>query len=248
MNTRNVTRPVLTAIVGLTVLAVFVAGDMVQRWLQYDAAAILSGQWWRLLTQHLTHWDGSHLAWDVLVFLILGTVCELRNRRQFSLCLALAAPVISLTLLAGVPGLAFCRGLSGLDSALFALLLCQIAGSDRRKPAPSLDLAGAAALLFLGKCAWEYYTGTTLFVAHSAGSPVPMPLAHLAGFVCGLIGGGHLLRKNLRSPQTSPKMRWRCPRTPTGGLPALQTSQSELAPERANSLRVPGSARNFMPM
>jgi len=43
---------------------------------QYDRAALLRGEVWRLVTGHFVHWSLSHLVWDVLAFLILGAICE----------------------------------------------------------------------------------------------------------------------------------------------------------------------------
>ena len=183
--------PLATLVIAVAVLAIFAGGETVQSLLQYDAAAIRSGQWWRLLTQHLTHWDSSHLFWDTLAFLVLGTACELRNRARFLACLALSAPAISLVLLGNLPWLHLCRGLSGLDSALFAVVVWQIAVADTRKDEAKPDIrrvlvAGLAALLFVGKCLYEQWTGAMLFVNNAPDGPVVVYLAHLAGFACGL--------------------------------------------------------------
>lgn len=183
--------PFATLVIVLAVLAVFAGGEVVQSLLQYDAAAIRSGQWWRLFTQHLTHWDGSHLFWDSVAFLVLGVACELRHRTRFLVCLALSAPLISLTLLANLPWLYLCRGLSGLDSALFAVVVWQTAVENTREGGAKPDarrvlVAGIAALLFVGKCLYEQRTGAMLFVNNSPDGPVVVYLAHLAGFACGL--------------------------------------------------------------
>lgn len=182
--------PLATLVIAVAVLAIFAGGEAVQSLLQYDAAAIRSGQWWRLFTQHLTHWDSSHLFWDSVAFLVLGAACELRHRARFLVCLALTAPLISLALLANLPWLYLCRGLSGLDSALFAVVVWQIVADKREgeaKPDGRRVLAGGiAALLFVGKCLYEHRTGAMLFVNNAPDGPVVVYLAHLAGFACGL--------------------------------------------------------------
>ncbi len=183
--------PLATLVIVLAVLAIFAGGEAIQSPLQYDAEAIRSGQWWRLFTQHLTHWDSSHLFWDSVAFLVLGAACELRHRARFLACLALSAPLISLALLANLPWLYLCRGLSGLDSALFAVVVWQIAVENTREDEAKPDVrrvlvGGIAALLFVGKCLYEQRTGTMLFVNNAPDGPVVVYLAHLAGFACGL--------------------------------------------------------------
>ena len=48
--------------------------------------ALQAGEIWRLATCHLTHWNAEHLQWDLLMFVVLGAVCELRNPRRMWLC------------------------------------------------------------------------------------------------------------------------------------------------------------------
>jgi rhomboid family GlyGly-CTERM serine protease len=175
--------PLWTAGLAGAALAVYGLGTATQSLLQYERAALLDGALWRLLTQHWTHWSPDHLAWDVAVFAALGAVCELRDRRRFLLGVGLAAPLISLGLLLAAPSLATCRGLSGIDSALFAVVAADWAGRGGHWRALGL----LAMVLFLGKCVVESVTGMTLFVNATAASMVPVPLAHLIGFLCGLL-------------------------------------------------------------
>lgn len=140
---------------------------------------------WRVLTGHLVHWSGEHLAWDLAVFVGLGIACEAGGRRRTAAALALASLAIAVGVPLLAPGLATYRGLSGLDSALFALL----AARCLRRPSPAAQAAGAAALLaLLGKVAWETATGTPLFLADTEGVVV-VPAAHLVGGLAGLAAG-----------------------------------------------------------
>jgi rhomboid family GlyGly-CTERM serine protease len=147
----------------------------------------LSGEWWRVLTGHFTHWNLDHAMWDVLMFVALGALCESRWPRRFAVCTAASALAISLAIFYGQPDVELYRGLSGIDSALFTLAvwgLLEVALAHRR-------FAGMAALTTLllgliGKIMWEYATGATIFVDSTA-EFVPIPLAHLVGASVGLL-------------------------------------------------------------
>src|SRR5689334_9624999 len=67
---------------GLAVI-VWLAPAGVAEALQFDRARIASGELWRLVTCHWTHWDADHLAWDVATFVALGVACERRGRVCF---------------------------------------------------------------------------------------------------------------------------------------------------------------------
>jgi hypothetical protein len=71
------------------------------------------------------------------------------------------------------------RGLSGIDSALFALLLWQ----ERRS-----RLAILCAVAFAAKIAFEVFAGATVFVARMGTDVVPVPIAHVAGAMTVVLG------------------------------------------------------------
>ncbi len=89
-----------------------------------------------------------------------------------------------------LPGMERYRGLSGLDSAFFALLAAEVLREKWREGRRLWALAVlAAALAFAGKIAWELATGTAVFVDSAAAGMVPVPLAHLVGAACGAAVG-----------------------------------------------------------
>ena len=147
--------------------------------LQYDRAAVLKGELWRIVTCHWTHWSLDHLLWDLAVFVGLGAACEQMNRSRYLAGLTLSAILIPLTVLVLLPGIETYRGLSGLDSTLFALLV--IFNLDKR-----LSLGVGFFVGFLLKTAYELATGGTVFVS---GSPdiVSVPLAHAVGAAIGIL-------------------------------------------------------------
>lgn len=128
---------------------------------------------WRLLSGHFTHFTAEHLAWDLLVFV---TLAALFPARRLLPLLATAALAVSLGVSLGSPELPSYRGLSGLDSALFAALALDL----WRRGGPDRRLGAAALLLFLAKVAAEVAGGQALF---ATGPFVPVPLAHLLGLV-----------------------------------------------------------------
>jgi rhomboid family GlyGly-CTERM serine protease len=145
--------------------------------LEYERAAILRGEVWRLITGHLTHWSPDHLRWDLVAFVALGLVCERRGRLLFGGVLAATALAVSLVLLLGCPEVVAYRGLSAVASALWFWAALIIA--ERR-----LTLAFVLLAVFLGKVLIELSTGSSIF---ASGIDV-LPSVHLIGAAIGFCG------------------------------------------------------------
>jgi rhomboid family GlyGly-CTERM serine protease len=137
------------------------------------------GAVWRIVTCHFTHFTHEQLAWDALVFLILGIACARRNRWAFQATLLASIIIVPIAVLAFAPNVTTYRGLSGIDSALFALLLTMESRRSR--------LVALCAVGFVMKLLFEMTTGSTVFV--SAADFAPVPIAHLAGAIIGLAIG-----------------------------------------------------------
>jgi rhomboid family GlyGly-CTERM serine protease len=158
--------------------------------LQYDRDAIARGEVWRLVTSHFTHWSGDHFFWDTLAFAVLGWQCERNGLGSFLRCVGVSAFLIPLTLWFALPQMATYRGLSGIDSALFALLATRVvreAASDKNWL--KLGVAGIVSVGFASKIGFELSTGTTLFVDSAATGLIPVPLAHVVGGIVGIACG-----------------------------------------------------------
>ena len=168
--------PIVTlAIAALTL----VAGtfEVTANALQLDRTACASGELWRLWTGHLTHWSGAHLAWDLVMFVILGATIERASRARLVSLLALSASAVSTAVLFLTPLTAY-RGLSGVDAALFVAVAIE-------------TRIGAAALgAFLLKVTIEVVTGRSIFVENLAPGVANVPLAHLAGAAAALVAAG----------------------------------------------------------
>jgi rhomboid family GlyGly-CTERM serine protease len=180
--------PFITALLVLSGLALALSPKLVSM-LQFNRTAVMQGELWRIFTGHRTHWSGSHLLWDMLVFSMLEAIIEWLSRGRLLLFLAAGCLVISLMVFAFLPEMSLYRGLSGLDSGLFMLLLVLLyrnntAGSSMLQKMPYF----LAALLFAGKTLFEVTTGHTLFV-QSSDLFIPVPLAHLGGAAAGMAIG-----------------------------------------------------------
>ncbi len=146
-------------------------------------------QWTRLFTGHFTHFDSNHLRWDLLTFVGLGCLAEGENRKRTALTLALAALGIGLAVLIAQPYFTTYRGLSGLDSALFGLIVAhQVRDGLRERDGFSITIGAIATIGFVLKSGYELFTGDTLFTTATTFAPVP--LAHLVGFAIGGVVGG----------------------------------------------------------
>jgi rhomboid family GlyGly-CTERM serine protease len=174
---------------GLAILCVALAVvPGANEWLQFDRSALAEGQWWRIFTGHFTHWSAEHLAWDLLVFVALGLICEPANRPRFVIGLLASSLLIPLTLWVLVPGLQTYRGLSGLDTALFTLLAASALQTSWREGRWRWFIPSAVLLLGLvTKIGFEILTDSTMFVDASSAGFQPVPLAHVIGALVGTL-------------------------------------------------------------
>ncbi len=175
------------------------------RW-QLDLLAV-AFEPWRWLTGHLVHWDRSHFAYDLLAFLMLGAMAEQFSRRRMLAAMLLAAVVGSIAFAWFHPDLLRYRGLSGIDSALFVVVLLGIARRSRWGAATTI--AGIMGLAL--KIGYELVQQQTVFAASSEWTNVP--IVHLVGACVGLIVGGAVTRDGSRAagPQ-GPRSGWGRPR------------------------------------
>ena len=169
---------------------IFAVAPPVAAWLEYDRQALVTGEPWRAITCHWTHWSLDHLAWDLAAFVVMVALAWRASPRRTLATLAAAAALIPLAVWFVLPGMTHYRGLSGLDSALFMLIAVRLVREELA--AGRRGLAAAVALVvagFLGKIGFELATGATLFADSS--SFVPVPLAHVVGGLCGALAALH---------------------------------------------------------
>ena len=149
--------------------------------LQYDRIAVHGGEVWRFATASLVHWSWDQLLWDGIVFAALGLVAAKAWPARFHFAVFASAIAIPIVIHVGVRDVMTYRGLSGIDSALFALVALRLA-KQTRSPVFWLCLIGFAA-----KIGFEAATGSTVFVRELAPGVSAMPLAHVIGAAIGAL-------------------------------------------------------------
>lgn len=138
-----------------------------------------------VLTGHLVHWSIDHLIWDLVAFFALSTAAIALAPGRVVPCLFFSALMIPLEISWLRPELMSYRGLSGLDAALFGLVLSILWQGNKTEKA----LSGVAFAGFFAKVIYELVTGDTWFVNRSEGDFIPAVSAHLVGGACGWICG-----------------------------------------------------------
>ena len=172
-------------LVGTVVAVVLYAVPGASQMFAYDTHAAHS--WIHTLTSHWVHWNGEHLFWSVAAFLLIGVLCEMRDRRSFVTCVAACAIAVPFAVRLGAPHLISYAGLSGIDFGLYTLFCVQLirqnVGLLRWAYVSAAGLLLAAAI---AKVAYELATGTVLFVSAST-AMAPAPIAHLTAAWVGLV-------------------------------------------------------------
>ena len=154
--------------------------------LRYERAAVARGQWWRLVTANLLHYDLRHLLMNSAAFMVMWALfVRSASLRQWSVVALASACAVTGGLYAFMPEVSWYLGLSGMLHGLWmagALLLW------RREGARGLVCLG----LLLGKLGLEQFHGP-LTSALTPGMPV-VPAAHLFGAAAGLLV--HVMRSS----------------------------------------------------
>jgi len=177
----------ITLSVAVAAVVVFLVpglGDL----LDFQTNAPVLHQLLQLFTCHTAHWSFDHLVWDLLMFVTMGVICERKNSAQFAIVLTLSAIAIPLFVSCFSLDVSSYRGLSGLDTALFGLaVLYLVRSSLQEQNWPGVGMYGFLFIGMMGKIAYEYCVGGTLFVSSDCFTAVP--IAHLVGAVIGTAMG-----------------------------------------------------------
>ena len=180
----------LVGLLAAVLVLLYFTGDDGRQLLRYERAAVLRGEYWRLLTAHLVHGSGQHL---VLNAVGLGLIAALFPReyslRGWLLILAGSVVVIDLGFVFLEPQLEWYVGLSGVLHGALA------AGAIGWWQHESRPLALALTLVLIGKLSWEQLHGA---LPLSGDMPVVVD-AHLYGAIGGTLAGALLAMHN-RAP------------------------------------------------
>jgi rhomboid family GlyGly-CTERM serine protease len=167
--------------------------------LLYDRAAPVHHEMWRLITCHWVHLSTDHLFWSAATFFVLGSLCEIMDPKKYYAAVGISAISIPVIIRWGMPDLMIYGGLSGLDCALYSLLMVLFIKREIRSR--SWIWASFFGLLLSGlvaKIIYETATGLTIFVGNTQTNMVPVPLAHLVGGCVGFFVGIRVPRRFVR--------------------------------------------------
>ena len=156
-------------------------------------AAALRGEWWRLWTGHLVHYDLAHLITNAVAIAVPLALVNLRERWRLLLAMPIIAPALSVLLLACAHFDEY-RGASGLAMAVWTgagLILSRSGAARDRRTGYALLVIAAAKLV-------SEAAGT----GHVWNAVAALPLAHIAGSLAGI-----LVASGVRRPSRAPHMR-----------------------------------------
>ncbi|MCU0709349.1 MAG: rhomboid family intramembrane serine protease [Pirellula sp.] len=140
----------------------------------------------RILGCNWLHWSVAHLFWDLIMFYVIGSLCERVSRTGFLLVVALSGLIIPITVMLSSPEIGSYRGLSGIDTALYALLgTLWLKDAVRERDREAALLSGGLLAAMALKNFYEVLSQQTLFVAD--GSFTPVPIAHWVGGAVGVL-------------------------------------------------------------
>lgn len=173
--------------------------------LLYTRADLMDGDFWRLLACHWVHLNTDHLLWSAMTFFMLGSICEIMDRSRYAVTIAISTVIIPAAIWVGMPHLQVYGGLSGLDCALYSLLIVLFIRRER-SAANRIWIAFYILMLVLlpAKIIYEMSSGLTIFVNNIHTDMVPVPLSHLMGGIAGFIVGVIEKRRNI--PQAFPAL------------------------------------------
>lgn len=149
--------------------------------LVYDRAAVLAGEWWRIVTGHFVHYSWAHLTNNLMALVPPAWLIETRYRRDGLPLLLGASAAIGIALLIGEPGIAEFRGASGVAFALLGYVGLRGLHENRRWRAVSAVFLAILAVKLAADAAgwhvqdWQQNEGF-----------VPLILSHLVGAAVGI--------------------------------------------------------------
>ena len=186
-------------VLALVLVAVQVLGAPVRQALPYDRAAILGGgEYWRLVTGHLFHFDLTHLAWNLAgLALVAWLFVREFDLRGWLVILVASTVAVDLGFLVFEPQLEWYVGFSGVLHGLMAAGLCAWLV---RKPDV---LTALVAVLFALKLGWEHFVGALPLTASTLAIPV-IHQAHTYGAIGGTAAALWLLRRQRQRAAVPP--------------------------------------------
>jgi membrane associated rhomboid family serine protease len=168
--------PIVTISIALTTICVFLLGGAIPDHLIWHNGE--GTRTWQWLSAHFAHISTEHLTWNIVAFIILGSIIEQTSRKVLGL--ALAAGVVGVNFyLASLFTLDAYAGLSGAMNSMLLITLYFLYQLADYKVASVVTL-----VLSLAKIAVEYFSGLSIF---STLAWPAVPEAHFAGLIGGTV-------------------------------------------------------------
>jgi len=147
--------------------------------LMFDAAAVASGQWWRLLTWPWVHVSGYHLLIDGLTFFFLYQGLQAK-RLTYLFWTAVGSLVVPLLVSQEIYTYGLC-GLSGVAHGLMAVSCLELMQNR-----DSRMVGGVCLAVLVAKTIWEVASGSVVFHGlHLGDIGHPVVMTHLGGVIGG---------------------------------------------------------------
>jgi rhomboid family GlyGly-CTERM serine protease len=155
-------------------------------------SAVVTGEWWRVLTHPFAHVSAYHLLLDAAAFFILYSSLEQASWFKRVGCAAICATgslVVPLLIDSRISEIGLC-GLSGIAHGLMVVAALEMA--NRRGASDTQRWIGAACFIGVaGKSLLETWTGGALFQSlHPASLGIPIVASHLGGVLGGAVAYG----------------------------------------------------------
>jgi rhomboid family GlyGly-CTERM serine protease len=155
-------------------------GDRATQWLRYDRIAILSGQWWRIISGNVVHLGWPHLLLNLAGLILVWLLFRRALTTSAWIIVTLASSMaVGVGLLIFDPALHWYVGLSGVLHGLFAAGVISSLYTGNRGDWWLL-------LLFMAKITWEQMVGSMPGSVDIAGGSVIVD-AHLYGAIGGAV-------------------------------------------------------------
>jgi rhomboid family GlyGly-CTERM serine protease len=142
----------------------------------FELSPVTSGEWWRLLTDHLIHTDWEHWLWNAVALTVLGSYLEKQSKCLWFQGMLIGTASVNILLLSGWTQVTLYCGLSGVLNTLLVLALFHYWRETRS------GWVITAAFICLSKLTLELFFGVSLLTDITW---PPFPPAHLVGTLAG---------------------------------------------------------------
>jgi rhomboid family GlyGly-CTERM serine protease len=184
----------LMGLAALVMVLFWAGGDRITLLLQYERAAVLRGEYWRLLTGHLVHGGLRHMALNLAGSAVMvGLFFRTYSRAHWMLIVLASCIAIDAGFLWRERALESYVGLSGVLHGVLAAGTIAWWRTERRA------MAIALTAITVGKLAWEQWQGPVTLAGEGMTVIVN---AHLYGAIGGgAVGAILLIRGKVSKPQ-----------------------------------------------